>query len=89
MLNAGSDKNSYTHTNAAFKNAKPNSPRKKNQSGNSNNKFQAQSIGASLDFTYSVGKFYVQPNVYFDYYLPTTTSNRFSSIVSLTAGFTF
>ncbi len=53
------------------------------------NKMQLQSIASSINITYGIGKFYVQPNVYFDYYLPETTGQRFSSIVGLTAGFTF
>ncbi len=52
----------------------------------SNNKFQLQSVAASFDFTYGIGKFFLQPNLYLDYYLPETTTNRFSTIFSVTAG---
>ena len=90
MLNAGSDKFTENHTNNLFTNrprlaARFSSKKKIAQA----NKMQLQSIASSINITYGIGKFYVQPNVYFDYYLPETTGQRFSSIVSLTAGFTF
>ena len=85
ILNMGSDKLTQTHTNAIF-NRPALSSRKKSEFSN---KFQVQSIAASLDFTYMVKKFFIQPIVYFDYYLPETTENRFSAIFSITAGVSF
>ena len=85
ILNMGSDKLTQTHTNAVF-NRPALSKRKKSDF---NNKFQVQSIAASFDITYMVNKFFIQPIVYFDYYLPETTENRFSAIFSITAGFSF
>ena len=90
MLNAGSDKLTENHTNNLFANrpklaARFSSKKKIAQANN----MQLQSIASSINITYGIGKFYVQPNVYFDYYLPETTGQRFSSIVGLTAGFTF
>ena len=85
FLNMGSDKLTQTHTNAIF-NRPALSSRKKSEFSN---KFQVQSIAASLDFTYMVKKFFIQSIVYFDYYLPETTENRFSAIFSITAGFSF
>ena len=85
LLNMGSDKLTQTHTNAIF-NRPALSSRKKSEFSN---KFQVQSIAASLDFTYMVKKFFIQSIVYFDYYLPETTENRFSAIFSITAGFSF
>jgi hypothetical protein len=91
LLNFGSDKLTTTHTN---KTKYPNSilvkrlleKRKKREV---TNKFQAQSIAASFDFTYGVGKFFLQPNLYLDYYLPETTTKRCSAIFAVTAGFSF
>jgi hypothetical protein len=85
ILNMGSDKLSQTHTNRIFDRPAFNNRKKSDYS----NKFQVQSIAASLDFTYMVKKFFIQPIVYFDYYLPETTENRFSAIFSVTAGFSF
>ena len=86
MVNSGSDKVNSTHLNRIFNRPRvPLSVKKTSQA----NKMQLQSIASSINITYGIGKFYVQPNVYFDYYLPETTGQRFSSIVSLTAGFTF
>ncbi len=87
IINAGSDKTNITHTNRLYDRLPANSIRKKNVA--ENNKFQLQSVAFSLDLTYMIGKFFIQPNVYFDYYLPSTTSKRFSSIYSVTIGFSF
>jgi hypothetical protein len=54
-----------------------------------NNKFQLQSVAASADLTYSTGKFFLQSNLYVDYYLPETTTKRLSAIYTVTAGLTF
>jgi len=85
IVNFGSDKLTQTHTNKLF-NRPALSKRKKVEA---NNQFQLQSLAVSFDFTYSVGKFFLQPNVYFDYYLPSTTAKRLSSIFAVTTGFTF
>ena len=86
ILNFGSDKLTQTHTNKIFDRLRKLSAIKKVES---NNKFQVQSVAASFDFTYSVGKFFLQPNLYLDYYLPETSSQRLSTIFSVTTGFTF
>jgi hypothetical protein len=85
MLNMGSDKLTQTHTNKIFDRPAL-SKRKKSEF---NNKFQLQSVAASLDFTFMIRKFFIQPIVYFDYYLPETEENRFSTIFSMNAGFSF
>jgi hypothetical protein len=85
ILNMGSDRLTQTHTNRIFDRPALSSRKKSSFS----NKFQVQSIAASLDFTYMVKKFFIQPVFYFDYYLPETTENRFSAIFSVTAGFSF
>jgi hypothetical protein len=85
ILNMGSDKLSQTHTNKVFDRPAFNSRKKSSYS----NKFQVQSIAASLDLTYMVKKFFIQPILYFDYYIPETTESRFSAIFSVTTGFSF
>ncbi len=85
-INAGSDKTTTTHTNKAFNNIKALSKRAR---AAATNKFQLQSVAASVDITFTVGKFSLQPNIYIDYYLPATTAKRLSGIYSLTAGFSF
>ena len=88
MLNLGKDDLNQTHTNTINRplvkrilaNRKKNTP---------TNKFEVQSIAASFDFTYSVGKFFLQPNIYLDYYLPETTSKRLTAIYAVTLGFSF
>ena len=86
VVNAGSDKTATTHVNKAYTNRPLLSKRARVASSD---KFQLQSIAASFDLTYSIGKFFLQPNLYLDYYLPSTTAKRFSAIYSVTAGFSF
>jgi hypothetical protein len=84
-VNYGSDTYTQTHTNKLF-------DRKgfsKFKRVDANNKFQLQSIAASVDLTYSIRKFFLQSNLYMDYYLPATTSKRLSIIYAVTAGLTF
>jgi hypothetical protein len=85
IINFGSDKNTQIHTNKIF-DLPIASKRKRVQSAN---KFQLQSVAASFDFTYGIGKFFLQPNIYLDYYLPQTTAKRFAAIFSVTAGVSF
>lgn len=86
VVNAGSDNTTTTHTNKALTNRPLLSKRARVATSNA---FQLQSLALSFDLTYSVGKFFVQPNLYVDYYLPKTTANRLSAVYSLTVGFTF
>lgn len=85
IVNFGSDKLTQTHLNKVF-NRQILSSRKRVEA---TNKFQLQSVAASFDFTYGIGKFFLQPNVYLDYYIPETTATRFAAIFSVTAGVSF
>jgi len=53
------------------------------------NNFQAQSVAASLDFNYAVGRFTILPQLYLDYYLPETDEKRFTQTFTLSVGYTF
>jgi hypothetical protein len=86
VVNAGSDNTSTTQVNKALTN-KPRLARRLRQAPSG--KFQLQSVAASFESTYSVGKFFLTPTLYLDYYLPSTTAKRFSAIYSVTAGFSF
>ncbi len=50
--------------------------------------FQPQSLTLYLRSEYSIGKFFVQPQLTLDYYFPATSKN-FTSLFSVTAGFMF
>lgn len=54
-----------------------------------NNKYELQSLGLDLDLNYSIGKFYIEPEVYFDYYLPNTNDTRLTQIFNFNIGITF
>ncbi len=86
IVNYGSDKYTQTHTNKMYDRLRALNKVKKVVA---DSKFQLQSVAMSLDLTYSIGKFFLQPNVYMDYYLPATTGKRLSTIYSVTTGFSF
>lgn len=50
--------------------------------------FQFQSIGLQLDATWYIGKFFLNPQVYLDYYL-LSSQNKLSALYSVQAGFMF
>ena len=59
------------------------------QSQSDNGKFQLQSAGLDLDVNYTIGKIYVEPEMYVDYYLPASSDNRFTQIYTINLGITF
>lgn len=85
MVNFGSDKLTQTHLNKVFDRPALNARKKSDFS----NKFQVQSVAASVNLTYMIGKFFIDTNLYADYYLPETTEQRFSFIFSFAAGISF
>jgi hypothetical protein len=85
IVNFGSDKFTQTHTNKLFN--RPAFSKRKKVEGS--NKLQVQSVAGSIDLSYTVGKFYLEPTLYMDYYLPQTTAKRLTTIYCITAGITF
>jgi hypothetical protein len=85
LFNLGSDKLTQTHTNKIFDRPAFSSRKRTDY----NNKFQVQSVAASVQLTYMIKKFFIDTNLYADYYLPETTENRLSFVFALTAGFSF
>jgi hypothetical protein len=59
------------------------------QSQDSNNKYEAQSLGLDLDLNYFIGIFYFEPELYLDYYLPKTNDKRLTQIFNFNIGITF
>ncbi|MEP7254069.1 MAG: hypothetical protein ABI683_16860 [Ginsengibacter sp.] len=51
--------------------------------------FDVQSIGLDIDLNYSIGKFYLEPEVYLDYYLPKTDDKAFTQVYNFNIGITF
>ena len=51
-------------------------------------KFNLQSLGLSLDATWYIGKFYINPQIYFDYYL-LSSENKFNTLYTVQAGIMF
>jgi len=91
MLNAGSQKWKTTHTNRLINRF----PRVNNYfkrvycDSCASEHFRIQSLAFSAQATYYYNRFYIQPQLYLDYYLPATTQKRLTSLFSVTAGFLF
>lgn len=52
------------------------------------NTFQFQSLGLQLDATWYIGKFFLNPQLYVDYYL-LSSQNKFSTLYTIQTGFMF
>ncbi len=57
--------------------------------GSSNSSFSLQSVNLSTDLVYSTGRFYAQPLIFLDYYLPATTEKKLTAVFSFTVGVSF
>ena len=51
--------------------------------------FGAESVGLDLLAAYTIGNFAIEPDIYFDYYLPQTTSNRLTEIFVVNFNYAF
>jgi hypothetical protein len=51
--------------------------------------FRAESLGMDLQASYTVGNFAIEPDIYFDYYLPQTTINRFTQVFVVNFNYAF
>lgn len=54
-----------------------------------NGYYQLQSIGLDLNCVYVMGRFYFDPDLYLNYYLPKTNDDRFAQIFNFNLGITF
>ena len=91
MVNAGSQKWTISHS-SSLNNRRPivqNLLKNRYGNGTSTESFSLQSLGFLAEITYYIGKFYLQPQLYLDYYLPSTTANRFTTLFSVVAGISF
>lgn len=91
LLNGGSQRWNITHSNSVLnrRTVVQNYLKRRFGDGSGTAKFTVQSVAFSALATYYYGKFYVQPQLYLDYYLPTTTEKRLTSLFSVSAGFSF
>ena len=91
MLNAGSQNWNISHSNKMLNRFPRVGNALKNRFGNGSGseKFNLQSLAFLAEVTYYYGKFYLQPQIYLDYYLPTTTEKRLTSLFSVTFGISF
>ncbi len=91
LLNAGSERFSATHQNPFLSKlkARPSGRFKNAGKQNANSSFSIQSVALSLDINYIRGKFGIETQAYFDYYLPESTDKKFTAIYSLVLSYTF
>lgn len=91
IVNAGSQRISETHKNPFLTRLKSlNNPRFKNIGTRSDKStFTVQSLALNLNLGYTIGKFSIDPQVYLDYYLPSTTDKRFTAVYSVALSFAF
>ncbi len=90
MLNAGSQRWNTEHSSRLFNHFPrlANFLKRRFGDGSGSKKFKLQSAALSAKLTYFYGKFYLQPQLYLDYYLPATTEKRLTPLYSITAGVT-
>jgi hypothetical protein len=87
MGNAGSSTINITH--------KTNAPRTFFLTGKNKlpkfyeDKLSIQSVGLSIDVNYTIGGLTIQPQLYLDYYLPETATNRLSQVFTFNVGYAF
>ena len=95
LANAGSAKFVVTHANrfsASPSNAGRGRAKFRGGAGtgeSSVSKFGLQSIGANFNLLYTIGKFSLEPQVYLDYYLQQTDTNKFTQVYSINMAITF
>jgi hypothetical protein len=51
--------------------------------------FEIGSVGLNLNLLYGIGKFALQPQAYFDYYLQETDERRFTNVFTLNVSYSF
>jgi hypothetical protein len=54
-----------------------------------NSMFEIQTLALDLDATYSFKKFYIEPEIYLEYYLLKTDEKKLTPLLNITAGFIF
>lgn len=89
LVIAGSQSFSAKHTNKNYDFFLKKSTRFKSRTKTANEPFNLQSLAFSFDVSYRVGKFFLSPNLYLDYYLPATTGKKFTTVYSVSAGISF
>ena len=91
LLNAGSQRWNISHSSSINKRLPivQNFLKRKFGNGSDSQSFNLQSLAFLAEITYYYGKFYLQPQLYLDYYLPSTTEKRLTSLFSVVAGFSF
>lgn len=91
LLNAGSQRWNISHS-SSINNRRPlvqSYLKNRYGDGSTSASFTLQSMAFLAELTYYYGKFYCQPQLYLDYYLPSTTEKRLTTLFSVTAGFSF
>jgi hypothetical protein len=89
ILTGGTQKYNTTHVNKIYTRLLNVSKKVRSLSSNYTENFSLQTLALSLTAYYEIGNFTFTPNVYFSYYLPSTTYNRLNAVYSFSVGYTF
>lgn len=89
MINATSEKFRSVHTNKNIPPRLLRSRRIKSRVQQTNSPIAFQSLALSMDAVYTIGNFFIGPNLYLEYYLPQTNETRFSTVFSVSLGYSF
>jgi len=85
MLNAGAGNFEVNHHNPFITRLQNRDPVRFKNAGSikDQGKFMLKSLALNIDANYTIGKFGLSPQLYFDYYLPETSEKRFTTVFSL------
>jgi hypothetical protein len=91
LLNAGSNSFSVTHQNNFPGAVRGNGRRRlfRTEDVNGSSAFELQSTGINIYLNYSIHKFSFQPQLYLDYYLPSTSESRFTKLFNVNVEYSF
>ncbi|MEO7801221.1 MAG: hypothetical protein ABIR81_04440 [Ginsengibacter sp.] len=91
LLNAGNNSFSVTHHNNFPGTVRGNGRRRlfRTQDVDGVSAFELQSTGLNLYLNYSIHKFSFQPQIYLDYYLPSTSESRFTQLFNVNIEYSF
>ncbi len=89
LLNAGNNSLDVEHKNNYAGVVRGRGRRQLFRNQNNSTDFQLQSAGLNLFFNYNIKALSVQPQLYLDYYLPSTSENRFTRLYTVSVEYSF
>ncbi len=88
LLNTGNSKTAINHNTNTVNGASVFSRKRGKLAKYENSSFKPESIGLSIDLSYTLGKFNFAPQVYFDYTIPKIDTKQLETIINFTVNYT-